>query len=538
MVNENAQAQWVLQYDIAGHAGTQTLQTKRLAGDGDRWLQQKDGEIEFYYFDAARCYRGLDTSPGEWEGVGKVWYEQRTGTKRGAYWGKRELAVGDVWYRSPLVRWKRFDNCGHLQDSSVTDELRVKAVHESFTFREGYRPDGRVLFVLEAPVLELEWVVGGAVIETYYYSGGLVGWRNNEGWWSALCEYYDDRGPMDPPSLSDCLAAELAQCTVPNLYYYQEVPPPPPPPPPVQWTPGIDVSSWQGLIDFRKVKEHGVEFAFIRFTGGGTFVDTHYKRNWEGFWEVDIPAGPYHFIVPTWSPVVQANHLLNHFNYEMLTQARLPVMLDAERADGMSPSVCTINILQVASLIAAATGVVPVMYTGAWWWDPCTLRGTGAIFDLSVASYRAGSPILPIDWKPDRWLFWQYTSSGVVPGIVGPVDLQWFRGDRDDFRAYSGLLDWKRQACRGAPPFQYERTFVLLPQDVHPTTWVDTARWAYPRRHTIGFSFEDAGIGDLDVRRVVATAFPHARHEEVLDYFRDNYPGVQVFFMDKPPGVD
>ena len=63
---------------------------------------------------------------------------------------------------------------------------------------------------------------------------------------------------------------------------------------------GIDVSKWQGDIDFQKVKEEGVEFVFIKLGGqnginGEYYLDPKFERNIEGFKNVDIPVGLYFY---------------------------------------------------------------------------------------------------------------------------------------------------------------------------------------------------------------------------------------------------
>ena len=63
---------------------------------------------------------------------------------------------------------------------------------------------------------------------------------------------------------------------------------------------GIDVSKWQGDIDFQKVKDEGVEFVFIKLggqngIGGEYYLDPKFERNIEGFKSVDIPVGLYFY---------------------------------------------------------------------------------------------------------------------------------------------------------------------------------------------------------------------------------------------------
>ncbi len=58
---------------------------------------------------------------------------------------------------------------------------------------------------------------------------------------------------------------------------------------------GIDVSSWQGVIDWKKVADHGTEFAIIRITEAGNAIDRYFERNYAGCMEYRIPTGVYKF---------------------------------------------------------------------------------------------------------------------------------------------------------------------------------------------------------------------------------------------------
>ena len=59
---------------------------------------------------------------------------------------------------------------------------------------------------------------------------------------------------------------------------------------------GIDVSRWQGEIDWAKVKDAGTRFAFIKATEGGDHVDPNFKRNWIEAKRHGVPRGAYHFV--------------------------------------------------------------------------------------------------------------------------------------------------------------------------------------------------------------------------------------------------
>jgi lysozyme len=59
---------------------------------------------------------------------------------------------------------------------------------------------------------------------------------------------------------------------------------------------GIDISRWQGDIDWASVKASGIRFAYMKATEGGDHVDPSFRRNWEGARQHGIARGAYHFV--------------------------------------------------------------------------------------------------------------------------------------------------------------------------------------------------------------------------------------------------
>ena len=70
------------------------------------------------------------------------------------------------------------------------------------------------------------------------------------------------------------------------------------------------------------------------------------------------------------------------------------------------------------------TGQLPIIYSTADWWNTCTRRSTAFSADqLWIAAYSVSTPPLPAGWKD--WTYWQYTSTGTVPGITGSTDVSY-----------------------------------------------------------------------------------------------------------------
>lgn len=84
---------------------------------------------------------------------------------------------------------------------------------------------------------------------------------------------------------------------------------------------------------------------------------------------------------------------------------------------------------------------------------------------------------------------------------------------------------------RGAPRIQYRRTYVLLPPTAD-STWAKAAiGGGFDARRTVGFSADDAGIGALDERSVIAVNPHHWLNELTADWFEENYPGVKFYAL-------
>jgi lysozyme len=200
---------------------------------------------------------------------------------------------------------------------------------------------------------------------------------------------------------------------------------------------GIDVSSWQGAVDWGAVRRSGRLFAFAKATEGQTFVDRTFANN-----RVEMAAnglvlrGFYHFARPDRnSTAVEAAHFLR--TVEPLGPGEVPV-LDLEVAP--SPSVGDWAAEWLA-LVAKGTGKTPILYSyQSYLYSVPTARLTP--YPLWVAAWGNNDGILPTSPpRTDRWsswTFWQYTSNAVVPGVTGRVDDSVFAGSAADLAAFAG----------------------------------------------------------------------------------------------------
>ena len=190
---------------------------------------------------------------------------------------------------------------------------------------------------------------------------------------------------------------------------------------------GIDVSKYQGDIDWERVKADGVDFAIIRlgyrgYTKGQIFLDPRWQENIEGALDAGVQVGVYFFsqAIDEEEAVEEALTVLDCIEGYDIT---FPVVYDVEeagasnaRTNGLSVSQRTANTIAFCDTIANA-GYRPMIYSYT--------RVLAAMLDLSqltqydkwVAQYYA-APFFPYEYQ-----IWQYSSTGRVDGINGNVDM-------------------------------------------------------------------------------------------------------------------
>lgn len=194
--------------------------------------------------------------------------------------------------------------------------------------------------------------------------------------------------------------------------------------------PGIDVSHWQGAIDWDAVAGDGVEFAFIKATEGGDYTDPRFAANWAGARQAGVLRGAYHFFRPQTDAMAQAAHFLRTVQLE---PGDLPPVLDVEVTDGRSLDAVAAGVRTWLQEVERATGRRPIIYTRASFWTAQMGGGFGG-YPLWVAHYGVAAPNIPSGWS--AWTFWQHSDAGRVDGIAGGVDLNWFNGGRAELDAF------------------------------------------------------------------------------------------------------
>jgi lysozyme len=191
---------------------------------------------------------------------------------------------------------------------------------------------------------------------------------------------------------------------------------------------GIDVSHYQGRIDWERVARSGHHFVIAKATEGRTYIDRRYLRNKSEAETNQLAFGAYHFARPDKGPfdaIREANHFLD---VARLEPGNVIPVLDLETTGGLSHRRLTRWILQWLRRVRDRLGVRPMIYTSSLGWAERTGDTTAVVnagFDtLWVAHWDVRRPSLPArEWGGHGWSIWQRSECGRVPGIRGCVDV-------------------------------------------------------------------------------------------------------------------
>jgi lysozyme len=188
---------------------------------------------------------------------------------------------------------------------------------------------------------------------------------------------------------------------------------------------GIDVSHWQGAINWASVAGSGKKFAFCKATEHTSYVDPTFATNYAAIKNNGMMRGAYHFGRPSFDPIKQARHF---YKTVKPSSGDLPMVLDLEENDLLPPAQVKVWTQRFCAELTRKLGRAPLVYTGFYFWrDEAGNSPNNFGMQLWMPRWNVASPFpLPIAWS--NWTFWQYSSTGSVPGITGDVDLDQFNG--------------------------------------------------------------------------------------------------------------
>lgn len=188
---------------------------------------------------------------------------------------------------------------------------------------------------------------------------------------------------------------------------------------------GIDVSHHNPILDWEKVKEQNIQFAYIKATEGITHDDRNYPYNYKLAKENNIKVGSYHFYSFAISGRDQARHFIN---IAQCNSGDLWPVIDVEHSPSNPYSKDTTfvtNVIKELTILENELyeyyGVHPIIYTNI------------NCYQLYIEDRFPNNKIWisSISKEPDNqiknWIIWQYTHKGVISGIVGDIDFNYFR---------------------------------------------------------------------------------------------------------------
>lgn len=200
---------------------------------------------------------------------------------------------------------------------------------------------------------------------------------------------------------------------------------------------GVDVSAYQGEIDWQKLSGEDIKFAFIKATEGSGYVDDKFSQNYENALKTDLRIGAYHFFSYDSSGETQAENFMNTVPN---TDDMLPPVIDVEfygdKKENLPDKDKTQEELdKLIQKLEEYYGKTPIIYA------------TEKSYELYIAEKydKCDIWIRNVYMKPSlsdgrKWTFWQYANKEQLNGYSGDekyIDINVFNGSKSDFEQYA-----------------------------------------------------------------------------------------------------
>lgn len=181
---------------------------------------------------------------------------------------------------------------------------------------------------------------------------------------------------------------------------------------------GIDVSGWQGNINYAEVRNSGIQIVYMKASEGSSFVDPYFNQNYENAKANNLRVGFYHYL--TARSVEEAIREANFFVSTI--SGKVPdcrLAMDFESFGSLNTE--EINQIGLAFMrtVENLSGKEMVIYSDT---SNASYRFGGELtnYPLWVAQYEVYEPTPNGNWS--TWVGWQYSDAGEIPGISGYVD--------------------------------------------------------------------------------------------------------------------
>jgi Lyzozyme M1 (1,4-beta-N-acetylmuramidase) len=198
---------------------------------------------------------------------------------------------------------------------------------------------------------------------------------------------------------------------------------------------GVDVSAYQGEIDWEVLSKQKIDFAYIKATEGSSHVDACFSYNWENASRTNLRIGAYHFFSFESAGETQAKNFIDTVSP---VDHMLPPVIDVEYYGrfGSSDNISVPDVIsELRSLVDELTdayGMKPVIYVSEETFNSIV----DGNFDDCDIWYRSVYAKVP---KDAEWKFWQFSNRHHVKGYNGTeryIDFNVFNGTKEDFAGY------------------------------------------------------------------------------------------------------
>ena len=204
---------------------------------------------------------------------------------------------------------------------------------------------------------------------------------------------------------------------------------------------GVDVSEYQGEIDWDKIKSQGIDFAFIKATEGSTSKDNYFDTNFSKLKQMeDMLVGCYHFFSFETKGEEQAQNYINVVgNVENDNSLIIPIV-DIEyysyyKKAKPSKEWVLEELQNLLNKMEEEYRLKPIIYTTMEFYNDY-IKGNFEEYDLWIRDI-VFNPSLNLENR--KWEFWQYTGKGRLDGYKGEekfIDLNVFNGSKSEFEEY------------------------------------------------------------------------------------------------------
>ncbi|MGF6907151.1 GH25 family lysozyme [Fusobacterium sp. PH5-44] len=200
---------------------------------------------------------------------------------------------------------------------------------------------------------------------------------------------------------------------------------------------GVDVSSYQGEIDWEIIQEQDIYFAFIKATEGSTFNDRYFQKNWDNASKTNLRIGAYHFFSFDSSGKTQAENFIKTVKK---VDNMLPPVVDIEFYKDKSRNPPTKEETQVIlnELLLELEkhyGMKPIIYSPRSTYKRY-IKGNYDEYDIWIRNLI----FFPYLTGRNPWTFWQYSNKKILKGYNGDekyIDMNFFNGNKKDFEKYN-----------------------------------------------------------------------------------------------------